>query len=226
MIDLGSLEINLHKANLTQFALVCFFSPYLVYAGTISYLINIFGIWLTTKVYTQVTRRPISRRAKDMGIWNDLYSTIGYLGFLYNAAIIVRKSNTVGEIFNHNKDTERDQTVLMSYNIITIILILKFIIEKLIPKLPRWMNVKITREKLTKERIRKRNDMILNRLGMKEDGEIDETLFEDKEAQSLRYFFKNKTNIEKYEGLKVNKNELEGNDEDTVSFKPNIQLEG
>lgn len=225
MIDLGSLEVGLHKANLTQFAFNCFFTPYLIYGGTISYVLNLLGIWLTTKVYTQVTRRPISRREKDMGIWNDLYSTIGYLGFLYNAAIIVRKSTTVAKVFGHGDD-EKHQTVLMGYNIITVILILKFIIEKLIPKLPRWMNIKIKREKLTKERIRKRNDMILNRLGRKKNGEIDEKLFEDKEAQSLRYFFKNKTTIEAYEELKVNKNELDGDKSEEKKYLPNIQLIG
>lgn len=227
MIDLGSLENDLHISNLTQFAFNCFFTPYLIYSGTVSFIVNIFVVWLTVKIYTEVTRRPISRREKDIGIWNDLYSIVGYLGVLYNAAVLVRKSRTVSKFFGYNESTEQHKDVLMAYNMITALLAFKYILARVIPKLPGWISARLTREKLIVERIRKRNDMILNRLGRKENGEIDEKLFEDKESQSLRFFFDNNTKIEKFEKLKVNKNELkeeENYGEKVEVFEPSIEI--
>lgn len=228
MIDLGSLEDDLQTSNLTQFAFNCFFTPYLIYAGTVSLIVNIFVIILTVKIYTEVTRRPISRREKSIGIWNDLYSIVGYLGVLYNAAVLVRKSRTVSDFFGYDKDSERDKDVLMAYNMITCLLAFKYVLARVIPKLPSWISAQIIREKLIVERIKRRNDMTLNRLGRNENGEIDEKLFEDKESQSLRYFFDNNKQIAKFEKLKVNKSELREEDEDKVDvnqFEPNIKID-
>lgn len=227
MIDLGSIEEELQTSNLTQFAFNCFFTPYLIYAGTVSFIVNLFVIFLTVKIYTEVTRRPISRRTKDIGIWNDLYSIVGYLGVLYNAAVLVRKSRTVSDFFGYDKSSEREKDVLMAYNLITVLLIFKYILNRVIPTLPNWISARLTRERLIMERIKKRNDKILNRLGRKEDGEIDEKLFEDKESQSLRYFFDNNTRVEKFEKIKVNKNDLDddGQEAQKEVYEPCVNVE-
>ena len=84
MINLGSLEEDFYTSILIQYSFICFFSPFFFLAGTTSYIINVLVVVLTVLAYTKVTTRPISRKIQNIGIWNQLFNIVGYLGIVYN----------------------------------------------------------------------------------------------------------------------------------------------
>lgn len=166
MLDLGSLEENLYSSLLIQFSFICFFTPYLLYAGLISFIINIIVIILTINLYTKVTRRTISRKVTNIGIWNNLYNIVSYLAVVFNAFAVSLSGEEQGLLtgrltFLLPKDRTASEFV---YDIQNLLLIAKFILNIVIPTLPSWIEKKLTREKLIRERERKKNSNVLSRL--------------------------------------------------------------
>ena len=220
MLDLGSLEEGMHISLLTQYTFVCFFSPFLITAGLVSYLINLIIIYLTVFIYVKITRRPVSRRVSSIGIWNHLYITVGYLGIIYNAIIIVKMNGSLFKIkpeylrhesrrsegcsaMESNKNDDYIFEVETIYRVQIYLLLFKVALGMLISKKVPWIEKLRLREKMTKERLRKRTAKILSKIGMekskRKDGKFDKSIFEDSEAKSLKYFFKKVSKIKNYD---------------------------
>ena len=210
MLNLGSLEEEFHASLITQFTFICLFSPYLVSAGLVSFLINFIVIGLTMKIYTEITRRPISRRVTSIGIWKSLYSIVGYIGILFNTIIIAKLNDGVTAFtsLDHikNEDGGKESTdradgisvndVEWIYLIMFGLLIFKFTLSLLIPDLPDWIQKKVTREDLGQERAVKKYSRLVGKVLRKSEGDSSGVLLsEDKEELSLRSFFDNENKI-------------------------------
>ena len=221
MLDLETLEESFHTSLLTQFTFVCFFSAFLPSAGLVSFLINLVVIVLTMRIYTKTTRRGIPRRLTDIGIWKQLYTTVGYLAVIFNAIIVVKLNNGI-EVFRNfslrNQDDfsnstrrvndSRIQTEII-YLIMMSLIVAKFLLGLLIPKLPEWIEKRINREKLAKERaltefskVLKSVKSGLKRKGSQEVGEVKVgragqagNEIEGEEARSLKFFFENENSV-------------------------------
>ena len=210
MIDLASLELDMNFNLLTQFTFVVFFSPYLTIAGMISYGINLFSIFLIILVYTRLTRRSISLRIKDMGIWNKLYSIISYSAILYNSMVIINLTAGLDNVLtwrteiNSNQCDEKNARLLDDNKIILAIhfalILVKLLAEDVVNRLPAWISRKITKEKLTKEKVRQDTNETLRRIGVENsqrvDGKFDRDVFKDQESRSLENFFNNDYPVE------------------------------
>ena len=210
MLDLGSLEEEFHASLITQFTFICLFSPYLASAGLVSFFINLAVIGLTIKIYTEITRRPISRRVSSIGIWKSLYSIVGYVGILFNTLIIAKINKGVKAFTNLDNiqnpedstgGTERAQDLTVTdveyiYLVMFGLLIFKFALSLLIPDLPKWIQKKIMREKLAQERAVKKYSRLVGKVFKKSEDEGGILLSEEQERLSLRSFFENDREIE------------------------------
>lgn len=231
MLDLGKLEESFYSSLLIQFTFICFFTPYLLIAGLVSYVFNICIIVLVMALYTKITRRPISRRVGNIEIWNQLYNMISYLGIIFNAIVIVTTGDQLGadvleRIVPGNRSSFR--TVFDAQNAL---LVVKFLLSIMIPKLPQWIGEMQMRERLVRERERKKNSKILTRLSKERiKKEIDEKkkafanakklkkdkikqnriqekikaqamVLEDDDTRSLKYFFENNKKMEVFEKM-------------------------
>lgn len=208
-LDIGSLEEKMYTALITQFTFICFFSPYLIIAGLVSYVINLIVIILTITIYTEITRRPIPRRTKDIGIWNSLYNFVGYIGIIYNALIIIRNTEGVKVVQRSDSELSDSQNSTFIYNVQSFLLLLKFLLSIIIPPLPAWIYNRMTNEKITNDKIKKNNAKMLVHIGKElggvdKDGKLDKSLFESGETKSLKYYFKNKEKVHKFMGLDLN----------------------
>lgn len=178
-------------------------------------------------MYTKVTRRPISRRVTNIGIWNDLYDVISYLGIIFNAVVISISGDRFGsENFEKFMPGGR-KTSDVIYTIQSGLLIVKFILSILIPGLPESIDKKLTREKLIKERERKKNSEVMARLSrekieakraeflskVKDDDEnldfnntqqkldAQASILEDEETKNLKYYFENDLQLMDFEQM-------------------------
>ena len=222
-LDLGSLENNFNESLLTQFTFIVFFSPFLIFAGAIGYVINLFVIVLTVRIYVKMSRRPISRQVKDNGIWNQLFNIVAYLAIIYNAVILSKLNDGINSVRNQEligsslpEDTQRrnsdHQDTEIIYGIQFGLLVVKVLAGMIVPALPATIKSRAMREKLTQERLRKKYSKILNRIG-KEKGDVkgggfDKGVFQDREGKALKHFFKNKGKVQKFVdiyGDKLNK---------------------
>ena len=220
MLDLSSLEEGLHMSLLTQYTFIVFFSPFLLFSGLISYLINIGVISLLVIVYVVITRRSISRTVNNIGVWNSLYDIVGYAGIAYNALLIARFNKSLFEIkrkFVEDTEVEEQAELLdmqLMYKVHIALLISKFVLNMIIPKVLDWIEVKTIQESLSKTRVNKLRTEMLSRVGReksaKEDGSFDERIFEDRETQSLKYYFKNYNKVRSYKEFRVNKSLFKG----------------
>ena len=199
MIDLNTLEEEFYTALITQFSFICFFSPYLITAGLISWVINLVVIFITVSLYTDFASRSISRRSKTIGVWNVLFNLIGYLGVVYNTAIVVKNIDNPGLFYSFNSEEAKIEVI---YLIQAILLILKYLLSITIDELPNWIQAILVREKLNKQRSIDMNSQVLNRLigeathnnqSMLKKGtkKKDNSLFEKQEGRDLKFFFKN-----------------------------------
>lgn len=223
MLNLESLEEGFYSSLLMQYSFICFFSPFLMSAGLISWIINILIIVLTMLIYTGSTTRPVSRRTKDIGIWNNIFNFVGYIGVLYNSVVIVRYSQGASLFFDFGtKESETEMIYIVQGGI----LIFKFLLSISVQNLPKWINDSIVREKMEKQRAIELNSKVLNRLykeaarknkALNEDGTIDQSFYDGQEAADLRYFFKNDNKI-------VNANKLEFGENLSVQHAPNIKV--
>ena len=167
-------------------------------------------------LYVKMSRRSISKRFSTMGVWNGLYDIVGYLGTIYNALLIARFNKSLFEIkndfFEKTKETtgidmqkgqglpkEQPETpqfqIEWMYRIHIGLLLFKFILNLIIPKVLDWIDIKQTRQKLAKRRAEKERVEMISRLGREEsdkaDGSFDERVFENRDTQSLKHYFRN-----------------------------------
>lgn len=232
MLDLGSLEENLYSSLLIQFTFICFFTPYLLYAGLISYVINLIVIVLTIQVYTNITRRPISRRLTNIGIWNNLYNVISYVGIVFNAFAISfswKDLNLVSEDFEAQLPGGRTVSDFV-YDVQNMLLIAKFVLSIAIPNLPNSIKMKLNREKLVKERQRKKNSKALYRLAKekmklekKRGGKVKQSsMLEGEEERSLKYFFENDEELKDFQMVLGAVNNQ--TDDKEIEVKPRVHV--
>lgn len=198
MIDLGALEEGFYSSLLSQFTFICFFSQFLIGAGLVSYLINLFIIYLILKIYSKVSRRPISRKVSNIGVWNDLFDIVSYLGIVYNTIIAVKYTKGLSSITGDEKTKVSDvvSETEYIYRVQFGLLVFKFLFSILVPTLPEWIKLRISREKLTKNRNSKNLSRALSRF--KKLFANYEDMFEDEDSADLKYFFKNEERIEKF----------------------------
>lgn len=198
MLDLGSLENDFYSSILTQFTFVCFFSQFLISAGLVSYLINLVIIYMTIRAYTEITRRPISRRVANIGIWNSLFNVVGYLGIVYNAVITVKLNGGFRNFLSQSLIETEIKDVEYVYRVQFGLLIFKFILSLIIPKLPSWIKARIDRERIIKDWVSKKLSLTLSRLSKELSTGDGDSIFEDDESKNLKYFFSNEDEIKKF----------------------------
>ena len=219
MIDLGQLEETFHSSLIIQFSFICFFTPFLLSAGLLSYLINIIVILLTVRLYTSISQRPISRRTTNMGIWVTLYNLIGYLGLLYNTIMVVKLNDGITAFRRENwfKPVERTLTTRVNesrydaefiFRFFFGLAIFKISLQFVIGLLPERIRKRKVAEQLIKDRANKETSMMLKRAseqqkkeiigkgGAEEDKKATKSdLYLEKDKLAMRYFFKNKNDI-------------------------------
>lgn len=202
MIDLASLEVGFYSSLLSQFTFICFFSQFLVGAGLVSYLINLLIIYLTIRIYTRVSRRPISRKVSSIGIWNKLFDIVSYIGIVYNTIVTVRYTTNL-EAFVDLIDKEQSeietaifQTELI-YRVQFALLIFKFLYSIIVPALPDWIKTRVSRENLVKNRNSKDLSTALSRFKKVFNKKYEE-MFEDQDSADLKDFFKNEADIKEF----------------------------
>ena len=208
MIDLGSLEEQFHASLVTQFSFICFFSPFFVLAGLVSFLINLVVISLTVKIYTDITRRPISRRVSDIGIWKGIYGIIGYVGVIFNTLMVAKLNNGIKAFtsWDHLKNdglaesTARRDVSAVDTEIIYIVMFGVFMtkigLSMIIPKLPRWIERKISREKLSKQRDEEEYSTMVKKLLKR--SEKNGRVLLNRQKKSLKFFFENQKEIKNH----------------------------
>lgn len=221
MLNLEILEEGFYSSLLMQYSFICFFSPFLMSAGLISWVINLFIIILTILIYTGSTTRPVSRRTKDIGIWNNIFNLVGYLGIVYNSLVIVRYSQGASLFFDFGSNAAETEAI---YIVQGGILILKFLMSISSQNLPKWIEDSIIREKMEKQRSIEMNSKVLNRLyreaarknkALNVNGKIDSSFYDGQEATDLKYFFKNDNKI-------VNGRKLEFGENIDMKDAPNL----
>ncbi len=148
MIDIGSKEVEFYNALVIQFGFIVLFSPYFVPACFLSYCINLGVIAFTVTFYGYITKRSISRRASDIGIWNKIFLHLSYVGVLYNTVIILMPGNNIIGILDNE---EREKTIIWAFIMENVVLFIKLMLDEIIPPMPYWVSQRLKNEKKAKK---------------------------------------------------------------------------
>lgn len=143
MIDIGSMEVTFYTTLAIQFGFIVLFSPYFIPVGFLSYFINLGAIAVTITFYSFITKRSVGRRCSSIGIWNRIFMYLSYVGVLYNTIIILVPGNNLIGLLDSE---ERERVVIMAFILENIIVFLKFMLNEAIPKIPRWIELRLKKE--------------------------------------------------------------------------------
>lgn len=205
MLDLASAEEGLHTALLTQFSFICFFAADFPYSGLVNFVLHIPIMLITIKMYTYVSRRTISKRSHGLGIWKSFYDTISYLGIIFNAYVLVRgtQSAAIRRLINRTgaSTTELDFYV---YNFQNILLVVKFMLSILVPKMPVWVYNRVVREEQRRGRNSQKKNVMFGKL--LNDAKLDSGLIDQSEDSDLKHFFTNQNKVEGFVNANLDDN--------------------
>lgn len=207
MLDLASAEEGLHTTLLTQFTFICFFVIQFPYGGFISFCINIATLFILILLYSYVARRTISERKNNLEIWITFYNVISYFGIIFNAVALVKGQNEASQVFKEWFGNESTFLIFATQNGL---LLSKFLLSILVPKMPVWVYNRVVREEENKARYgHKRAEMIHNL--KKGEGNVGNSLLSEEE-ENLRFYFENQEEVKGF--VKCDKGDFGGEGSD------------
>lgn len=220
MLNLSSAEEGLHTALLTQFSFICFFAADFPYSGLVNFVLHVPIMLITIKMYSYVSRRTISKRSVGLGIWKNFYDTISYLGIIFNAYVLARGTqrgrlvNVLRRLGANNEDLD-----FYVYNIQNILLILKFMLSILVPKMPVWVYNRVIRE----DQRRARNDQKKSKMFGKliDEAKVDSGAIDLSEDSDLKHFFDNQNTVKGFVNANLDEDGKSKNRSEPIHVKVN-----
>lgn len=101
-------------------------------------------IFITINYYCYITRRSLSRRISNIGIWNNIFNYISFAGVLYNSIVILVPGNGLSELLDSQS---RETTVIIIFLLEHLILALKYLLSEIIPLKPEWISLRLKNER-------------------------------------------------------------------------------
>jgi hypothetical protein len=134
MVDLGQ-SVNSYYTNLAiQFGYIAMFMCVFPAAITWGFLANLVMIILTEQSYSKIARRSLSKEIESIGVWNDIFLVFSFISTVVNAMIVTFTSKSVTRDYF---DNNRFLTFLGVIAFEHFIIILKFLVSRIIPDIPK-----------------------------------------------------------------------------------------
>ena len=196
--DVSTLEIHLFTFVLIQFSWLALFAPLFMESAFICLLINLAAIWLTILLYSKFTRRPIPTRRSNIDIWSLFYSTIGYIGVIYNASIIALGRGVDGLSLIYDFEDRNLETSII-FIVASGLLIAKITFETLLFNVTSLFGKNMLKEQQAKKRVSESYSRVIKNVIKKSEHRGDQQkalrLLANPSDNKLRYFFKNEQSI-------------------------------
>jgi hypothetical protein len=132
MVDFGP-NLDDYLMNLAiQYGYIGMFMSVFPAASTWGFLANVVIVGLTAASYTKIARRSLSAQQESLGVWIDIFMTISFISTVVNAMIVAYTSNALESFY---KISDRSQVLLIAVFAEHIIIISKYLIDKLVPEI-------------------------------------------------------------------------------------------
>eukprot|EP00924_Labyrinthula_sp_SR-Ha-C_P009697 maker-scaffold_22-augustus-gene-3.59-mRNA-1 protein AED:0.56 eAED:0.56 QI:0/0/0/0.5/1/0.5/2/0/639 len=130
-----------------QFGYMVLFIAAFPLAPALAMLSRSIEVWINATAILIKSRRPLLERAAGLGSWLEIFYVLLYIGIVLNAAILAFSSN---EVLPINKIEVR---VCAFLGIICLKYIVKYIVQCLVPEVPRWVEIQKRREEYYEQKI-------------------------------------------------------------------------
>lgn len=135
MIDMDKYLNKFYMALMIQFGYVNIFHGVFPGSSVIIVLANLFIIFITEKMYANITRRSLSKEMESIGTWNRVFEVIGFISVLASGLIAGFTSNSLDRYVRN----DRFKVLLMILTFEHVVLVIRYLISVLAPKVPKWV---------------------------------------------------------------------------------------
>lgn len=156
MIDMTSNVDGFFLALTIQFGYVNIFHGVFPLSSLFIALSNLFIIFITERMYSTITKRSLSQQVESIGIWNQIFESIGFISVLASAFIAAYTTDTLDDYFDGNKATVLLVILVCEH----FILGMRYFISKLINLTPPWVRKRQQINELLKKKYSKGGDFI------------------------------------------------------------------
>lgn len=150
MVDFGP-NLDDYLMNLAiQYGYIGMFMSVFPAASTWGFLANVVIVGLTAASYTKIARRSLSAQQESLGVWIDIFMTISFISTVVNAMIVAYTSNALESFY---KISDKSQVLLIAVFAEHIIIISKYLIDKLVPEIQSEIRDKVSEEHYLKQQV-------------------------------------------------------------------------
>lgn len=149
MIDFGEVIEGYYTSLCLQFGYMVFFGIYFPFGYFELMIANIIIMALTAFAYSHHVKRSKSMRVSSIGIWKTIFKTLGYLGVIYNALVLLFPGNGMIPILGTQNQVRDVVLILMLEHFL---IAFKAFIGSILEGMPLWVKRRIQKEKYLEER--------------------------------------------------------------------------
>jgi len=149
MADFGDLVDKFYASLALQFGYIVFFGVYFPLGPFLLLIADIFIMGLTAFAYSDHIKRSKSIESNSIGVWNQIFNSVGYLGVIYNGVIPIFPGNGLIPIFG-SSDTVRDLILILTFE--HVLVLFKALIGMIVNDMPLWVINRIKKERYLEER--------------------------------------------------------------------------
>lgn len=120
---------------LIQFTYVSLYHGVLPLSSSFLCLSNLAVIFITERMYSYITKRSLSEKMSGIGLWNDVFQAVGLLCIIGSAFITTYTTTSLDRYFNGSKEIALLVIIASEH----VVLGLRFLLSKIINKVPRWV---------------------------------------------------------------------------------------
>jgi hypothetical protein len=147
MLDINLKPDDFYQTLLLQFTYVSLYHGVLPLSSGVLCLSNLFLIFLTERMYSYITKRPLSEKMCNIGLWNDIFLAIGLLSIIGSAFITTYTTDSLDNYFNGSKEIALLVIIAAEH----LVLGLRFLMSKIVNNMPRWVRNSLAYQEFMKE---------------------------------------------------------------------------
>jgi Calcium-activated chloride channel len=133
MLDLTYNVDDFYGTLMTQFSYVCLYHGIVPLSSVFICCSNLFIIFLSERLYSTINKRSLSQQIGTIGIWNEIFQTIGFISISGSALISTYTTDSLDSYLDSNKALALLVILLVDQFIIGI----QYLISKLVNHIPR-----------------------------------------------------------------------------------------
>eukprot|EP00004_Rigifila_ramosa_P007079 TRINITY_DN179_c0_g1_i1.p1 TRINITY_DN179_c0_g1~~TRINITY_DN179_c0_g1_i1.p1 ORF type:complete len:754 (+),score=213.52 TRINITY_DN179_c0_g1_i1:323-2263(+) len=177
-----------------QFGYVTLFAAAFPLASLVAFVNNVIEIRTDAIKLLTDTKRPVYKRAEDIGTWFGILEVMGTISVMTNCLVLIRTSDQLASWTGIADGSNADQAPLVwiALGAEHVILLLKYVIAWLIPDQPGWVRKALAKQKYEAMVVLEENSILHEaddaegqEVKAEPEGHIDDKFSEASEAEEL-----------------------------------------